>query len=329
MPTVYLGAEIGKYQHEGTTKELWTMSSATYTARSIADVETELELVGKKLRMRAETPMAAGYRPELDGTPELDERRATYYQGLIGILRWACELGRIDILVDVSMMSSYLVSPREGHLEQVLHIFAYLKKHDRSRLVFDDAHPDLSDRQFSAGDWTEFYPDAAEAIPLDVPKPRGREVSMTCYVDANHAGCMVTRRSMTGVLIFVNKAPILWFSKRQNTVETSTFGSEFIAIKTATEMVEGLRYKLRMMGIPLDGPTSMLCDNEGVVKNTTAPESTLKKRHNAVSYHKVRESQAAGSIRVAKEPGVSNLADFMTKCCPGPRLRYLCQQVLY
>ena len=226
------------------------------------------------------------------------------------------------------MMSSYLVSPREGHLEQLFHIFAYLKKHNRSRLVFDDTHPDLSTRSFSVGDWSEFYPDAAEAIPTNVPEPRGREVSMTCYCDANHAGCMVTRRSTTGILIFVNKAPMLWYSKRQNTVETSTFGSEFIAIKTATEMVEGLRYKLRMMGIPLDGPTSVLCDNEGV-ENTTAPESTLKKRHNAVSYHKVRESQAAGSIRVANEPGLSNLSDFMTKCCPAPRLSYLVEQVLY
>jgi hypothetical protein len=56
---------------------------------------------------------------------------------------------------------------------------------------------------------------------------------MTCFVDADHAGYRVTRRSHTGVLIFVNRAPILWFSKRQNTVEASTFGSEFIVAKTA------------------------------------------------------------------------------------------------
>lgn len=83
-----------------------------------------------------------------------------------------------------------------------------------------------------------------------------------------------------------------------------------------------------MMGIPLEGPTSMLCDNESVVKNTTAPESTLKKKHNAISYHKVRESQAAGTIRIAKEDGETNLSDFLTKCCPGPRLRDLVGHVL-
>ena len=68
-------------------------------------------------------------------------------------------------------------------------------------------------------------------------------------------------------------------------------------------MVEGLWYKLRMMGIPLAGPSSVFCDNELVVKNSTAPESTLKKRHNAIAYHRAREAQAAGIIRVAWESG--------------------------
>ena len=64
---------------------------------------------------------------------------------------------------------------------------------------------------------------------------------------------------------------ILWYSKCQNTVETSTFGSEYCAMKIAIDMIEGLRYKLRMMGIPLSGPTSVFCDNQSVVKNMTAP----------------------------------------------------------
>jgi len=88
-------------------------------------------------------------------------------------------------------------------------------------------------------------------------------------------------------------------------------------------MVEGLRYKLRMMGVEVDGPTNVFCDNEAVVKNTTKPESTLKKKHNAIAYHRVRESQAAGVIRIAKEDGETNLADILTKCLPGPRLRLL------
>jgi hypothetical protein len=87
---------------------------------------------------------------------------------------------------------------------------------------------------------------AREAIPPNMPEPRGREVEITCFVDADHAGDKVTRKSQTGILTFLNSAPVQWYSKRQNCVETSTFGSEFIAMKTAVEQIEALRYKLRM-----------------------------------------------------------------------------------
>ena len=103
-------------------------------------------------------------------------------------------------------------------------------------------------------------------------------------------------QSQTGILIFLNKSLIVWFSKRQNTVETSTFGSEFVAMCVATEMIEGLRYKLRMFGIPIDGPTDVLCDNQSVVTNSSVPESTLSKKHNSICYHQVREACAAETI---------------------------------
>ena len=226
-------------------------------------------------------------------------------------------------------MSRFLAAPREGHLEQVFHIFAFLKQHGRSNLVFDDSRPTFDESRFLKCDWEEFYPGAREVTPPNAPELRGKSVVMTCFVDADHAGCRVTRRSHTGILIFLNRAPIMWYSKRQNTVETSTFGSEFIALKTATEMIEGLRYKLRMMGIEVDGSTNVFCDNESVVKNSTRPESTLKKKHNAISYHRVREAQAAGIIRVAKEDGVTNLADVLTKCLPAPRLKELISCILW
>jgi len=94
-------------------------------------------------------------------------------------------------------------------------------------------------------------------------------------------------------------------------------------------MVEGLRYKLRMMSVQVDGPTNVFCDNELVVKNSTKPESTLKKKHNAIAYHRVHEAQAAGIVRIAKEDRETNLADVLTKCLPGPRLRELCSRVLW
>ena len=84
-----------------------------------------------------------------------------------------------------------------------------------------------------------------------------------------------------------------------------------------------------MMGIPIDGSASVFCDNISVVMTTTCPESTLKEKHNAIAYHRVREAVASGIICITKEPTETNLADMLTKPLPGPRLCELCQIVLY
>jgi hypothetical protein len=196
-------------------------------------------------------------------------------------------------------------------------------------MVFDETVPAINQLHFRVVDWSEFYPDTEEAIPWDAPELRGVSVVTSCFVDFDHAGCRLTPLSHNGVLIFVNSAPILWHSKRQNTVESLTFGSEFVALWMAVDMIEGLWYKLRMMGIPLDGSTSVFCDNEGVVKNTTAPESPLKKKHVAICYHRCRKALAAGFIRLAKEDTTTNLADAFTKPLPGPRRKELLGRVLY
>ena len=204
------------------------------------------------------------------------------YQELIGVLRWAAELGRVDILLETAMLSTYMALPRKGHLEQVYHVFGYLKNHSKRRLFFDPQHPDVDEHAFSTYEWYDFYRDAKEQVPIDMPPPCGCTESTHCFVDADHASNTVTWRSQTRILIFLNRAPIVWYSKRQNTVETSTFGSEFIAMRTAVEHIEALRYKFLMFGIPIEGPTNVFCDNEAVFKNTTIPESTLKKKHKRI-----------------------------------------------
>jgi hypothetical protein len=125
---MYLGADIKKWSLDETGQQCWAMSSDSYVKRAIGDVEAQLLDIGKSLSTRVTTPMSTGYRPELDAT-------ANYYQGLIGVLRWMCELGRVDILVDVSLLSRFLAAPRVGHLDQVFHIFAYLKADAKSSLI--------------------------------------------------------------------------------------------------------------------------------------------------------------------------------------------------
>jgi hypothetical protein len=187
--------------------------------------------VHKRLPTRVSTLLSQGYRPELDGSAELDPRRGQYCQSLIAVLRWICELGRIDIMVSVSMLSRYIVSPHYGHC----------KHHKQSTMVFDEMMPEFGERRFQDVDWSEYYPDAAEAILPNHPESRGNVVSTSCFADSDHAGYKVTRRSHTEILLFVGRAPIAWYLKRQNTVESSTFASEFIALKTAVDLIEGVR----------------------------------------------------------------------------------------
>ncbi len=287
-PTSYLGATIKKWRLIGDESPWhWGHSSKEYVKQAIANVETELQANQCTLCGRYSTPMSSNYQPELDYTPFLDDKAANYYMELIGILRWIVELGRMDIMVDVSLLSSYTMQPRMGHLDQVFHIFGYLKRNKRATIVFDASHVAWNEASFEKHDWTDFYKGAEEKLPPNAPPPRGQPVQINCFVDADHAGNQVTRRSQTGILIFLNRSPITWFSKAQNTVETSTFGSEFTALHISVELLESLHYKLRMFGVPIEGPSNTFCDNFSVVTNSTQPASTLKKKHNAIAYHKV------------------------------------------
>ena len=251
------------------------------------------------------------YRPELDTTPELDPAEAAHYQSLIGILRWIIELGRMDISVEVSMLSSMLASPRDGHLEQTYHIFSYLKSHHNARLVFDPSIPALNMDSLNLPDWSSFYGNLKENIPENMPCPKGREMVIICYVDADHATDKITRRSRTGFIIFLNSSPIYWYSKRQNSVETSSFGSDFVAMRQACEYIRSLCFHLRMMGIPVTQPAFIRGDNQSVIFNSSIPESMLKKKHNAVSYHFVREGCAKGEWATEKVDTKDNPADIL------------------
>jgi hypothetical protein len=177
----------------------------------------------------------------------------------------------------------------------------------------DPDYPIIQEDCFTQYDWTDFYKYAIDPIPPKMPAPRGRAMTVHCFVDSDHAGDKVTRRSQTGILIFCNRAPIIAYSKRQNSVECSTYGSELCAMRQAIELVKSLRYKLRMFGIPVQGPADVFCDNESVFKNVSIPTSVLTKKQHSISFHSCREAVAAGIARIAKEGTLTNLSDVFTK----------------
>jgi hypothetical protein len=327
-PDNYLGAALSQMDNDQ-GDPCWTMSSGKYCDAFIKNVEEHLASKGLRLPSKCKTPFTSGYKPESDCTGELKADGVQWYQELIGSLRWAVEIGRVDVLLETSLLSRYLALPREGHLEQALHIVGYIKCHRKLCLQFDCSYPSVNKSWFKQYNWFDFYRDAKEAIPPNMTEERGHSVITSCFVDANHAGNTKDRRSQTGILLFINKAPIQWYSKRQTTVESSTFGAEFCAMRAAVDLIEGLRYKLRMFGIPLEGATNVYCDNEAVYKNTVLPESTLKKKHHSIAYHRCREAVAAGTIRVAKQGTEKNLADLFTKTLTGERRRFLLDRFTY
>ena len=127
-------------------------------------------------------------------------------------------------------------------------------------------------------------------------EPLGKSAHMTCFVDANHDSNVFTQCLHITILIYVMDVPIIWCSNNQNTVESSMFGSEFVTMRILRYLILALRYKLRMFGVPLDIPSNMKCDNQGVVNNISLPQFNLVHKHNTVNYHYVREAATEGIL---------------------------------
>ena len=184
------------------------------------------------------------YKPELDVSIECSEAQTSFYQSVIGVLRWIIELGRRDICYEVSALSRYLASPRTGHLAQALHIFKYLEIHNSNDLAFDPLYHTITsdlDTSSMTKAMKDLYVYAEGSLPLNAPESRGLPVQLICFIDSDHAGDVKTRRSQTGILLYENSAPLIWYSKKQNTVESSTFGVEFVALRIASELIRAMR----------------------------------------------------------------------------------------
>jgi hypothetical protein len=123
--------------------------------------------------------------------------------------------------------------------------------------------------------------------------------------------------------------PVKWHPKRHKTVETRSYGSELVATCIEIELIIELRYKLRMLGVQVEGPTTTYGDNMAVVLNTTVPSSLLKKKHNAIAYHRVREAIAGKIVRLAHIPSEENIADILTKTLPIKAFQTLASQVYF
>ena len=325
VPEYFLGAACGRadgpYNDKGSTS---TLSAKVYLHNLIPRLEKDLGVFRNYT-----VPMDPEYRPELDETPLLGEEDTSKFRMLTGSAQWAITLGRMDIAYATTMPSRFNMCPREGHLFAMKKLFGYLKGHIKGKILFDTRELQIGEVElFDGGNWTQTYGPTTETLPPDMPKPKMKPVKIVIYFDASFACDMVTRRSVTGIIVFVNSTPVRWYSKKQNTVETSTYGAKLVAGRLATEMAIEFLYLFRMMGVPVDGPVTLLGDNKGMIQNTSMMSSQLKKKHNAIAYHRVRECVAAGIITMGHVRSEKNYADICTKALNGPKLHGLCRDLI-
>ena len=318
VPKIYLGNKVSNVVLENGANA-WSLSSSQYVKAAVNNVELKLKKNGSSLPKRASAPFPSDCRPELDVSEILGPDEISYYQSLIGILRWCVELGRIDIGTEASIMASHMAMPRRGHLDILYHMFAYLKGKYNIELVLDPSKPDIDvEEQFPREDWSNTpYSTIPDELPENIPELLGIKMILIAYVDADHAGDLATRKSRTGFIIYLNNSPIYWLSKKQTSIETSSYGSEFTALRQCCEYLKGLKYKLQMMGIICELPNFIFGDNKSVLVNSTVPHSTLKKKSCSISYHYIREGVAKDEWRIAYIRSEDNRADILSKPLPG------------
>lgn len=328
-PEYYLGGDIEDISEHWSKQGISTgLSAKTYIENVVKKLE---QMMDSRPFPKAKSPMMEDAHPELDESPLLDPDRASKYRALIGSANWVVTLGRFDDAYATNTLARFSMAPREGHLEMARRLFGYLKTFSKGRIIIDSRYRDWSKFPTTKLDssWSEFYPDATEDIPSNMPTPKGKTARITVCVDADHAHDKVTRRSVTGILLFVNNTPIRWISKRQPTVETATYGSELVAARIASEIILEYRYTLRMLGVPIDGPSLLLGDNMSVILNTTTPSSMLKKKHLGCAYHRVRECIAGQIIKFHHVSSEDNYADLLTKPLSPAKMYALAKPLLF
>jgi len=278
----------------------------------------------------ASSPTTTGDHPELDTSDLLEGDDIKIYQSLIGALQWVIQIGRFDITTSVMTLSRFRALPRQGHLDRIKRIYGYLRRYRHGKIRISTEVPDYSDIPMKDYDWFyTCYSGAKEEIPQDAPRPLGKGVKTTTFVDANLYHDLISGKSVTGLIHMFNQTIIDSYSKLQSTVETATFGSEYVAARTGTEQIMDLRISLRYLGVPVLGVSMMFGDNESVVNTAADPSSKVNKRHNMLSYHRTREAIAAGITWFHHVKGKWNPADVVSKHWDMPSVWYCLKPLLF
>jgi hypothetical protein len=303
-----------------------TAGSESYVKEAISKMERKYGPLSK-----TKTPIPPNDEPELDESEPCGDADRKQYQAMIGIGTWCVQLGRTDICYGICSLSRFAAAPRVGHLQRLRRLMGYLKLNPKRYIVMDYNDPVLPEPKTKTNveEFRQVYPDAHEVIDPHSPEALIDEMEINIFVDSDHAHDKKSRRSVTGIIVFMGSTPVYWTSSRQGHCEGSTYSAEFAAMKRAVEVAEEMRFNCRSLGMKITKATKIYGDNLGVVNNCTSDSSMLKKKHVAVAYHLVREAVAAGMVEIRKIGTQDNLADMFTKGLPATTLNRLVDKFTY
>jgi len=275
--------------------------------------DTYVNLFGEKPK-HASSPLVKGDHPECDTSELLEEREIKIYQSMIESAQWTIQLGRFDIAVQVMTLSSFRPAPRRGHLDRIKRLYGYVAKMKEAAIRYRTEMPDVSDLKFVEEDWSRSpYAGSKEDIPKDMPRALGKPVLLLTYGDANLCHDLLSGKAVTGLLHFINKTPFDWYSKKQNTVETATYGAESVAGRTAIEQMRANKLTLHYLGVPIEGASILVGDNKTAVDAATLPHSKLRKHYLMLSFHFLKSAMASGAFKYVWADGKDNASDILTK----------------
>ena len=235
---------------------------------------------------------------------------------MVGCLFGDTKIGSGNIATKVALQSIHLSMRRRGHLDQYFNIFTHRKKHTFSKILMNPSYMDIGKKFANCfnnkAECFKFYGYVKEKIMLDKTSVYGKPVEIAINVDTDNVGDKLTYYSHTGIIIFVNFAPILWYPKRQYTIKSSSFGSKVVDLRMDPELIKILHYKICMICVTLSGPTYSLVHNKEVVNGAFIAEWKFTKKHIGIFYHTLCKASSQGIWWVGFIKGKHNITDFLT-----------------
>lgn len=293
-----------------------TKGGAGFHKQSIPPFSIKLNNEGLPARQGTMPHPREDDAPWMTSTPLLDDLGKRYYQVLCGSLQWCCSLGRYDMVYSTSVLARYASCPQVHHMDRLLNAWGYLRKNPRRGIRINSDDPlnlPEFDPAIAKNLRHDHYPSAKEELAPSDPVGMGRALKLSIFCDSDWAGNELDRCSRTGLLLFCGSTPILAKSQKQGGVQTSSYGAELSALKSATETVTGMRQLCRSFGIPIEGSSPTYGDNLGVLTSIANSTTLLRKKQHGIAWHYIRTAVAAGIISPRKVWSEQNPSDLMTK----------------